>query len=74
MRKIGHTDAAPAPVGACSRGTTDELVFTADRIALTPDGEPVAAAPIAERTGRALEVGALPKGADVETDAVAVHE
>ena len=126
MKETIHTDAAPAAVGAYSQATTNgDLVFTAGQIPLTPDGELLADAPIAEQTERALdnlvavleeagaspadvlkttvfladiddfeemnetyagyfdespparsavEVGALPKGAGVEIEAVAVVE
>ena len=126
MKEVVHTDAAPDAVGAYSQATrTDELVFTAGQIALTPDGELLADASVSEQTERALdnllavlsaagaapsgvvkttvyladiddfeemneayadyftespparsavEVGALPKGAAVEIDAVAIIE
>lgn len=126
MKETIHTDAAPAAVGAYSQATTNgDLVFTAGQIPLTPDGELLADAPIAEQTERALdnlvavleeagaspadvlkttvfladiddfeemnetyasyfdespparsavEAGALPKGAGVEIEAVAVVE
>ncbi len=126
MKETIHTDAAPAAVGAYSQATTNgDLVFTAGQIPLTPDGELLDDASIAEQTERALdnlvavleeagaspadvlkttvfladiddfeemnetyagyfdespparsavEVGALPKGAGVEIEAVAVVE
>ena len=126
MKETIHTDAAPAAVGAYSQATTNgDLVFTAGQIPLTPDGQLLADAPIAEQTERALdnlgavleeagaspadvlkttvfladiddfeemnetyasyfdespparsavEAGALPKGAGVEIEAVAVVE
>ena len=126
MKETVHTDAAPAAVGAYSQATTNgELVFTAGQIALTPDGDLLDDASIAEQTEQALdnlvavldeagaapedvlkttvfladiddfdemnetyagyfeespparsavEVGALPKGAEVEIEAVAVVE
>jgi reactive intermediate/imine deaminase len=126
MKETVHTDAAPAAVGAYSQATTNgELVFTAGQIALTPDGDLLDDASIAEQTEQALdnlvavldeagaapedvlkttvfladiddfdemnetyagyfdespparsavEAGALPKGAGVEIEAVAVVE
>jgi len=83
MTEIVHTDAAPEAVGAYSQATTNgELVFTAGQIPLTPDGDPLHDAPIAEQTERALdslvavldEAGALPKGVGVEIEAVAAVE
>ena len=126
MKETIHTDAAPAAVGAYSQATTNgDLVFTAGQIPLTPDGELLDDASIAEQTERALdnlvavleeagaspadvlkttvfladiddfeemnetyasyfdespparsavEAGALPKGAGVEIEAVAVVE
>ncbi len=56
MKETISTDDAPAAVGAYSQATaTDDLVFTAGQIALTPDGEMLADASIAEQTERALE-------------------
>ena len=126
MKEIISTNAAPQAVGAYSQATTNgDLVFTAGQIPLTPDGELLTDAPIAEQTEQALdnvtavlaeagaamedvlkvtvylddiedfeemnetyanyfpsepparsavEVGALPKGAGVEVEAVAVVE
>jgi len=126
MKETVHTDAAPAAVGAYSQATTNgDLVFTAGQIALTPEGDVLDDASIAEQTEQvldnlvavldeagadpsdvlkttvfladiddfdemnetyagyfeespparsAVEVGALPKGADVEIEAVAVGE
>ena len=51
-----HTNAAPEAVGAYSQATTNgDLVFTAGQIALTPEGELLDDAPIAEQTERALD-------------------
>jgi len=124
MKEIVSTNAAPEAVGAYSQATTNgELVFTAGQIPLTPDGELLTDASVAEQTEQALdnvtavlaqagasmedvlkvtvylddiedfeemnetyatyfpsepparsaiEVGALPKGAGVEVEAVAV--
>ncbi|SNR35319.1 RidA family protein [Halorubrum vacuolatum] len=56
MKTIVHTDDAPDAVGAYSQATkTGDLVFTAGQIPLTPDGELLTDAPIAEQTERALE-------------------
>ena len=56
MKDIVHTDAAPAAVGAYSQATTtDDLVFTAGQIPLTPDGDLLVDAPVAEQTEQALE-------------------
>ncbi|MBX0303916.1 Rid family detoxifying hydrolase [Haloarcula salinisoli] len=55
MKEIVHTDDAPAAVGAYSQATTtDDLVFTAGQIPLTPDGDLLADAPVAEQTEQAL--------------------
>jgi reactive intermediate/imine deaminase len=56
VKDIVHTDAAPAAVGAYSQATTtDDLVFTAGQIPLTPDGDLLVDAPVAEQTEQALE-------------------
>ncbi len=56
MKEIISTDAAPAAVGAYSQGTaTDDLVFTAGQIALTPDGDLLDGAAIDVQTEQALE-------------------
>ena len=56
MKDIVHTDDAPAAVGAYSQATTtDDLVFTAGQIPLTPDGDLLDEAPVAEQTEQALE-------------------
>jgi len=56
MKRIIETDDAPAAVGAYSQGTaTEDLLFTAGQIPLTPDGELLDDAPIAEQTEQALE-------------------
>jgi 2-iminobutanoate/2-iminopropanoate deaminase len=55
MKDIVHTDDAPAAVGAYSQATaTDDLVFTAGQIPLTPDGALLDSAPVAEQTEQAL--------------------
>jgi len=56
MRRIVSTDAAPAAVGAYSQATeTDDLVFTAGQIPLTPDGELLDDAAIDVQTQQSLE-------------------
>ena len=56
MKETVHTDAAPAAVGAYSQATTNgELVFTAGQIALTPEGDLLGDASIAEQTEQALD-------------------
>jgi len=56
MKRIVSTDAAPEAVGAYSQATTtDDLVFTAGQIPLTPDGELLDGEPIADQTEQALE-------------------
>ncbi|WP_254542874.1 RidA family protein [Halomarina pelagica] len=55
MKRIISTDDAPAAVGAYSQATTTgDLVFTAGQIPLTPDGELLDDASIAEQTEQAL--------------------
>ncbi len=69
-----ETDEAPAAVGAYSQGTvTDDLVFTAGQIPLTPDGEMVDGT-VAEQTERALEnvAAVLKAGGSSLEDAVKV--
>ena len=56
MKRTISTDDAPAAVGAYSQATTDgNLVFTAGQIPLTPDGELLDDAPVADQTERALD-------------------
>jgi reactive intermediate/imine deaminase len=56
MREVVGTDEAPAAIGAYSQGTTNgELVFTAGQGPLTPDGEVLGDASIAEQTERVLD-------------------
>ena len=66
MKRTISTDDAPAAVGAYSQATaTDDVVFTAGQIPLTPDGELLADAPIAEQTEQALDnVAAVLAAAD----------
>ncbi len=126
MKRTIETDDAPAAVGAYSQATTDgSTLYTAGQIPLTPDGELLDEASIADQTEQALDnviailssegldagailkttvfladiadfeamnevyssyfddepparsavqVGALPKGVDVEIEAVATLE
>jgi reactive intermediate/imine deaminase len=56
MVRTIQTDDAPDAVGAYSQGTvTDDLVFTAGQVALTPDGELLDDADVATQTERALQ-------------------
>lgn len=56
MKRIVSTDAAPAAVGAYSQATaTDDLVFTAGQIPLTPEGDLLDGAAIDVQTEQALE-------------------
>jgi reactive intermediate/imine deaminase len=56
MREIISTDDAPAAVGAYSQATaTDNLIFTAGQIPLTPDGDLLDGAAIDVQTEQALE-------------------
>lgn len=56
MKEIISTDDAPAAVGAYSQATaTDDLVFTAGQIPLTPDGDLLDGAAIDVQTEQALE-------------------
>ncbi|SDF99519.1 Rid family detoxifying hydrolase [Halorientalis regularis] len=56
MKRTVSTDDAPAAVGAYSQATaTDSLVFTAGQIPLTPDGDLLDDAPIADQTEQALD-------------------
>lgn len=56
MRETVTTDDAPAAVGPYSQATTtDDLVFTAGQIALTPDGDLLDEADIDVQAEQALE-------------------
>ncbi|MFC7018579.1 MULTISPECIES: Rid family detoxifying hydrolase [Haloarcula] len=72
MRDIVSTDAAPAAVGAYSQATTtDDLVFTAGQIPLTPDGDLLDGAAVDVQTEQALEnVAAILEAADTDMDSV----
>jgi len=55
MKDVIETEDAPEAVGAYSQGTaTEDLVFTAGQVPLTPDGEMVDGG-VAEQTERALK-------------------
>jgi len=56
MKRTIETEAAPAAVGAYSQATaTDDLVFTAGQIPLTPDGDLLDDAAIDVQTQQALD-------------------
>jgi reactive intermediate/imine deaminase len=56
MKRIISTDEAPSAVGAYSQGTTNgSLLFTAGQVPLTPDGELLSDASVADQTARALD-------------------
>jgi len=56
MRRIVSTDDAPAPMGAYSQATeTDDLVFTAGQMAVTPAGDLRTDAAVDVQTRRTLE-------------------
>ena len=56
MKRTISTDDAPAAVGAYSQATTNgDLVFTAGQIPLTPGGDLLSDASVAEQTERALD-------------------
>ena len=55
MRDVVSTDDAPAAVGAYSQATTtDDLLFTAGQLPMTPDGDLLADADVGSQTERAL--------------------
>lgn len=69
-----QTDDAPEAVGAYSQGTaTEDLVFTAGQVPLTPDGDMVDGT-VAEQTKRALKnvAAVLEAGGSSLEDAVKV--
>ncbi|WP_225332814.1 Rid family detoxifying hydrolase [Halomicrobium urmianum] len=72
MKRTVSTDAAPAAVGAYSQATTtDDLVFTAGQIPLTPDGDLLDDAAVDVQTEQALEnVAAVLDAADAGMDDV----
>jgi 2-iminobutanoate/2-iminopropanoate deaminase len=56
MKRVIHTDDAPAAVGAYSQATTDgDILFTAGQLPLTVDGELLDDEPVAEQTRKCLE-------------------
>lgn len=67
-----NTDEAPAAVGAYSQATaTEELVFTAGQIALTPEGDLLDGADVDVQTEQALEnVAAILEAAGASMDDV----
>ncbi len=72
MKDIVSTDDAPAAVGAYSQATTtDDLVFTAGQIPLTPEGDLLDEADVDVQTQQALEnVEAVLDAADASMDDV----
>jgi 2-iminobutanoate/2-iminopropanoate deaminase len=70
MRRTVSTDDAPAAVGAYSQATaTDDLVFTAGQIPLTPAGDLLDGASIDVQTEQALEnLTAVLSAAGADTD------
>ena len=72
MKRIVSTDDAPAAVGAYSQATeTDDVVFTAGQIPLTPDGDLLDDEPIAVQTEQALDnVAAILEEAGTSLDDV----
>lgn len=72
MKRVISTDAAPEAVGAYSQSTTNgDLLFSAGQIPLTPDGELLDDAPIAEQTRQSLDnVGAILDEAGADFDDV----
>jgi len=72
MKRTINTDEAPAAVGAYSQATeTDDLVFTAGQMPLTPDGDLLDGADIDVQTEQALEnVEAVLSAADASLDDV----
>ena len=56
MKRTISTDAAPAAVGAYSQATaTDDLLFTAGQLPLTPDGELLDDESVATQTEQCLD-------------------
>ncbi len=75
MRETVSTDDAPGAVGAYSQGTvTDDLVFTAGQIALTPEGDLLDGADVDVQTEQAMEnvAAVLEAGGSSLADAVKV--
>jgi len=73
-KEVVETDEAPEAVGAYSQGTaTEDLVFTAGQVPLTPDGDMVEGG-VAEQTERALKnvAAVLEAGGSSLEDAVKV--
>jgi reactive intermediate/imine deaminase len=56
MKRVISTDAAPAAVGAYSQATaTDDILFTAGQLPLTPEGELLDDESVATQTEQCLE-------------------
>lgn len=56
MKRVIDTSDAPEAIGAYSQATTtDDLLFTAGQIPLTPEGETLADEPVAVQTRQSLE-------------------
>jgi reactive intermediate/imine deaminase len=72
MKEVISTDDAPAAVGAYSQATaTEDLVFTAGQIPLTPEGDLLDGAAIDVQTEQALEnVAAILEEAGTGMDSV----
>lgn len=74
MKNVIETDDAPEAVGAYSQGiATDDMVFTAGQVPLTPEGDMVEGG-VAEQTERALKnvAAVLEAGGSSLEDAVKV--
>lgn len=55
MKRVISTESAPAAVGAYSQATTDgNVVFTAGQLPMTPDGELLDDASVADQTEQSL--------------------
>jgi len=75
VKHIIDTNAAPEAVGAYSQGArTEDIVFTAGQIPLTPDGELLDGEPIAAQTEQALDnlVAVLAEGGAEPQDVLKV--
>ena len=72
MRRTVSTEDAPAAVGAYSQATaTDDLIFTAGQIPLTPEGDLLDGAGIDVQTEQALEnLAAVLEASGTSTDDV----
>jgi reactive intermediate/imine deaminase len=75
MKETISTEEAPAAVGAYSQATTNgDLLFTAGQIPLTPDGDLLDDASVAEQTAQALDnvVAVLAAGGATTEDVLKV--